>query len=247
MSLVRALDLVAAVRVIYFAHRPEEAMFRQLSRSSVAALLAGILAAFPLMAQQPATTGTTTAASTAKPPTPPGDPWPRRIVSGTYTFLIYQPQLDSWKNGQLEAHAAVSAQAKGAKDPTFGVIWFQARTDVDKVNRLVYLEDLNDHADELSLGRRPGCRVDRGAAGEGAGQEVEGDLARPPRGAARHRRGEDGGRGAAARQHPAADHRFPGAGRARPRGRPAGFSPTVRNGSAARDQHEHDHPQGGLG
>jgi hypothetical protein len=78
---------------------------------------------------------------------PPGDPWPRRIVTGSgtslTTYLIYQPQLDSWTGASLEAHAAVSVQPAGAKDPTFGVIWFTARTDVDKVNRVVYLEDLN--------------------------------------------------------------------------------------------------------
>ena len=72
----------------------------------------------------------------------PSDPWPRRLQAKQGTFLIYQPQLDSWKNNQLEAHAAVSVQPTGAKDPTFGVIWFTARTDVDKTNRLVYLEDL---------------------------------------------------------------------------------------------------------
>ena len=83
----------------------------------------------------------------APAPQAQGDPWPRRIVGGTgaalETFLIYQPQLDRWTGNQLEAHAAVSVQAAGSKDPTFGVIWFTARTEVDKVNRLVYLEDFN--------------------------------------------------------------------------------------------------------
>ncbi len=78
---------------------------------------------------------------------PAGDPWPRKLVTGTgssvETILIYQPQLDHWSGITLEAHAAVSVQAAGAKDPTFGVIWFTARTDVDKVSRVVYLEDLN--------------------------------------------------------------------------------------------------------
>ena len=114
-------------------------MLRQLSRSAVAGLIAAWVAAVPVVQAQQSTPSTP--ANAAAPAA--SDPWPRRLVSGKDTFLIYQPQLDSWKNNQLEAHAAVSVQVAGAKDPTFGVIWFSARTDVDKTNRLVYLEDLN--------------------------------------------------------------------------------------------------------
>ncbi len=71
------------------------------------------------------------------------DPWPRQVKSETDTFLIYQPQLESWSNNQLEGRSAVSVGIAGSKDPVFGVIWFTARTEVDKVNRVVFLEDLN--------------------------------------------------------------------------------------------------------
>jgi hypothetical protein len=94
------------------------------------------LTAGPLSAQ-------TSPPPAAKPAPGPVDPWPRQVQSGTTTFLLYQPQLDSWENNQLEAHAAVSVKTAAAKDPTFGVIWFEARTEVDKVNRIVFLEDLN--------------------------------------------------------------------------------------------------------
>ncbi len=115
-------------------------MFRQLFRSGIAGLISAWVAAVPVaQAQQSTPAAPATAAATAAAPS---DPWPRRLVNGSNTFLIYQPQVDSWKNNQLEAHAAVSVQESGSKDPTFGVIWFTARTDVDKVNRLVYLEDL---------------------------------------------------------------------------------------------------------
>jgi hypothetical protein len=73
----------------------------------------------------------------------PSDPWPRQIKTTTDTFLIYQPQLDAWSGNVLDGHSAVSVKANTAKDPTFGVIWFTARTEVDKVNRVVFLEDLN--------------------------------------------------------------------------------------------------------
>ena len=101
----------------------------------VLAFLLSSLSAASLAAQTPAGAPTTPAAAP--------DPWPRQIKGGADTFLIYQPQLDSWSGISLEGHAAVSVQAAGAKDPTFGVIWFTARTDVDKVNRVVLLEDLN--------------------------------------------------------------------------------------------------------
>ena len=83
------------------------------------------------------------------------------------TFLIYQPQLDSWSGVSLEGHAAVSVQPAGAKDPTFGVIWFTARTDVDKVNRVVFLEDLN--ITRTSFPSAPG----KAAAWQAALQESE--------------------------------------------------------------------------
>jgi hypothetical protein len=98
------------------------------------------VSAATLAAQTPPSSGATSGASAP-------DPWPRRIVSGSgsaaTTFLVYQPQLDSWAGVSLEGHSAVSVQLAGAKDPTFGVIWFTARTDVDKVNRVVFLEDMN--------------------------------------------------------------------------------------------------------
>jgi hypothetical protein len=118
-------------------------------RKSVAVALCFVLSslsAASLAAQTPPAAGATAAPATTAPATAP-DPWPRKVVTGAgsalTTFLIYQPQLDSWSGVSLEGHAAVSVQPPGAKDPTFGVIWFTARTDVDKVNRVVFLEDLN--------------------------------------------------------------------------------------------------------
>ena len=121
-------------------------MLRDLSRAALASVLATSLVAAPvLQAQQSAPTATAGSAAAAAPASSsvPSDPWPRKLVSSAGTFLIYQPQLDSWKDNQLDAHAVVSVTPTGAKDGVFGVIWFSARTDVDKTNRLVYLEDLN--------------------------------------------------------------------------------------------------------
>ena len=83
-------------------------MVRQLSRSGIAGLIAAWVAAVPVGAGAAVDPGRPRAV--AAPAGCPGDPWPRQLKSGTTTFLIYQPQLDSWKANQLEAHAAVSVQ-----------------------------------------------------------------------------------------------------------------------------------------
>ncbi len=133
------------------------------SRKALAVFLAAAistLTAGPLPAQ---TTPTSGAPSAATAP----DPWPRQVKSGTDTFLIYQPQLESWSNNQLEGRAAVSVGIAGSKNPVFGVIWFTARTEVDKVNRVVFLEDLN--ITRTSFPSAPG----RAAAWQAALQEDE--------------------------------------------------------------------------
>ena len=68
--------------------------------------------------------------------------WPRQLQSGTTTFSVYQPQVDSWEGNRLMTRAAVAVRDIGAAEPAFGVIWLSARTDVDKTNRMVSLEDL---------------------------------------------------------------------------------------------------------
>ena len=73
---------------------------------------------------------------------PPGvDPWPRLITAQGATIQIYQPQLDHWIGNRLDAYAAIAIQNQGSNDKTYGVIWFTARTEVDKVNRLVTLDE----------------------------------------------------------------------------------------------------------
>jgi hypothetical protein len=78
---------------------------------------------------------------------PGGDPWPRQIRAQGATIQVYQPQVDQWIGNRLDAYAAIAVQKQGSKDKTYGVIWFTARTEVDKVNRLVTL-------DEFKLTRR---------------------------------------------------------------------------------------------
>ena len=68
--------------------------------------------------------------------------WPRTFTSGTDKFLIYQPQVDSWDGNRVNLYAAVEVTT-GEKGPAnYGVVWFSARTEVDKVNRLVTLDQV---------------------------------------------------------------------------------------------------------
>jgi hypothetical protein len=71
-----------------------------------------------------------------------GDPWPRAITTPGVTIQVYQPQLNHWTGNTLDAYAAVAIQSEGSHDKAYGVIWFTARTEVDKVNRLVKLDKL---------------------------------------------------------------------------------------------------------
>ncbi|HYM01026.1 MAG TPA: hypothetical protein VEZ90_18855 [Blastocatellia bacterium] len=67
--------------------------------------------------------------------------WPRKIASGGTTIVIYQPQLEKWEGDQIQAYAAVAVETSTSQQPTYGVVYFTARTEVDKVNRLVTLDD----------------------------------------------------------------------------------------------------------
>ena len=72
----------------------------------------------------------------------PADPWPRDLSIPGAAVLVYQPQVNSWKDNQIDFRAAVALKPDGAKDETFGVIFATARTQVDKVARMVVFENL---------------------------------------------------------------------------------------------------------
>jgi hypothetical protein len=82
------------------------------------------------------------------PPAPPNpDPWPRKFSfagsAGNVTLMVYQPQVEKWEGNRLNLRAAVGARTDGAAGETFGVIWGTVRTEVNRVARMVTLEDLN--------------------------------------------------------------------------------------------------------
>lgn len=78
----------------------------------------------------------------AKGAAPVSDVWPREFPLANATLLVYQPQINSWQGNLLDFRAAVGAKPAGSDQETFGVIWATARTQVDRVARMVTLEDL---------------------------------------------------------------------------------------------------------
>ena len=65
--------------------------------------------------------------------------WPRKAARGDETFSMYQPQLEAWNGDELRAYAALAVMSTTNKTTKYGVVWFTARTEVDKVNRQVTL------------------------------------------------------------------------------------------------------------
>lgn len=72
----------------------------------------------------------------------PSDSWPRDISIAGTAVLIYQPQVSKWEGNHIDFRAALAIKPAGAKEETFGVIFANARTQVDKVARTVVFEDL---------------------------------------------------------------------------------------------------------
>src|SRR5689334_10410149 len=96
-----------------------------LSQSLVASL--AIASQPPLVAQQPAATS--------------DSGWAGTSVGRGIKLLFYQPQVENWHDNRIEGYAAVAVQGGGSGEQNYGVVQFIAKTEVDKVNRLVTLYD----------------------------------------------------------------------------------------------------------
>ena len=81
------------------------------------------------------------AAQPAKPPADPG--WPRQYTDGSAKLVLYQPQVDSWKDFQkMELRfAAGLTPAKGAQQ-SFGALMVSADTLVDTGTRTVQFDNI---------------------------------------------------------------------------------------------------------
>jgi len=77
-------------------------------------------------------------------------PFPRSFTVQGTQFSIHQPQFDRWKDEHLEGRFAMSVKTgthsgsdgKSQDSLDYGVVWFSARTQIDKAARAVVLMDL---------------------------------------------------------------------------------------------------------
>ena len=118
------------------------AMFRRFVRRCGLLMLACLLGSSAALAQKlpDAPSAQKAKQSASKPPTDKG--WPRTFSSGADTFSVYQPQVEKWDGNRVYLYSAVEVENKTAKSSNYGVIWFNARTEVDKLNRTVTLDQV---------------------------------------------------------------------------------------------------------
>lgn len=68
--------------------------------------------------------------------------WPRTLEGEKGTITIYQPQLESFQEDDLESRAAVAVERKGQEGLVFGAVWFKARLLTDRETRLAMLAEV---------------------------------------------------------------------------------------------------------
>jgi hypothetical protein len=93
-----------------------------------------------------ATKGMTVAPKPARADTPKptrtDSGWPRTFTAESDHFSVYQPQVEKWDGNIIDLYSAVEAKKGNDTSAKYGVVWVQARTEVDKVNRLVTLDQV---------------------------------------------------------------------------------------------------------
>ena len=80
-------------------------------------------------------------AQTSAPAEVPVDSWPRSLTAGGDKLTVYEPQVESWEGNVLRARAAIGVETPALPKPTYGVVHYTARTEVDKAAGMVTLND----------------------------------------------------------------------------------------------------------
>ena len=68
--------------------------------------------------------------------------WPRNFTISDATLRVFQPQVQSWQDNLLDFRVAVEAITDGGKQHTYGVLFGNTRTQVDKASRSVTLANI---------------------------------------------------------------------------------------------------------
>ncbi len=70
------------------------------------------------------------------------DAWPKRFEHPKGTVVMYQPQLESFRDDKLTARAAVSVKTKLMKAPVFGAVWLSGRVLTDRDTRMATIDEV---------------------------------------------------------------------------------------------------------
>jgi len=108
---------------------PTLRIIRSFIRPGVSGLLAALAAAAALAVAIPAR---------AEDPN-----WPRQLDSSSGSIVIYQPQPEDLDGDVLTARAAFSLQKSADANPTFGVLWFTGRLEIDRDSSTVTTRSLD--------------------------------------------------------------------------------------------------------
>lgn len=87
----------------------------------------------------------TWSAAAQAPEAPPTDPgWPRTFSNKGTTLVLYQPQIDAWKDHEkIKFRCALEITPSGSTQPDWGVIAVQADTQISEDGNDVYLTNMN--------------------------------------------------------------------------------------------------------
>ncbi|WP_114194891.1 hypothetical protein [Edaphovirga cremea] len=85
------------------------------------------------------------------------DPWPHSVLLSGTEMMLHQPQLDSWQDNRLTGRMVVAVKTGTVTDTngkpqdkiSYGVAWFSTRSDTDKEQRLVTLDNI--HVDKVNF------------------------------------------------------------------------------------------------
>jgi len=70
------------------------------------------------------------------------DPWPKRFEHPKGTVVMYQPQLEDFKDDILTARAAVSVKKKEWQNPVFGAVWLSGHVSTDRDTRMATIDQV---------------------------------------------------------------------------------------------------------
>jgi hypothetical protein len=70
------------------------------------------------------------------------DAWPKRFDDPRGTVVMYQPQVEDFKDDKLTARAAVSVKTKDMPTPVFGAVWLSGRVRTDRDTRMATIDEV---------------------------------------------------------------------------------------------------------